>query len=196
MLKNLPTLQRYLPGSKPWVTVAGVLAMVLLLYYAFLGMQYLKVSGEESSLASKISQRMAADRVEPSQEDALVEALEPLEQRLDDLRGWFTFPEVDELVISLEAAALEAQVHLLTVSVGEVFQQSFERTRYEVQPIEIQLRAGTADTERFLSVLQQKLPMADLSDITLKGVQNDPLVGIDLLFYRSPEAISEDEETS
>ena len=134
MLKNLQTWQRYLPGSKPWVTVAAVLAMFLLLYYAFLGMQYWKFSGEESSLASQISQRLGVDRVEPSPEDALAEALEPLEQRLEELRGWFTFPEVDELVVKLEAAAVDAQVHLLTVSVGEVFQQSFEKTRYEAQP--------------------------------------------------------------
>ena len=196
MLKNLQTWQRYLPGSKPWVTVAAVLAMFLLLYYAFLGMQYWKFSGEESSLASQISQRLGVDRVEPSPEDALAEALEPLEQRLEELRGWFTFPEVDELVVKLEAAAVDAQVHLLTVSVGEVFQQSFEKTRYEAQPISIQLRAGTADTERFLHFLHQELPMADLVDISLKGVQGDPLVAIDLLFYRSPEVISEDEETS
>ena len=196
MLKNLPTLQRYLPMSKPWVSVAAVLAVVLLLGYAFLGMQYWKFSGEDASLTSQINELQAADRADPSQEDALVETLEPLEQHLEELRGWFTFPEVDDLVVTLEAAAWEAQVHLLTVSVGEVFQQSFERTRYEAQPIRIELRAGTADTQRFLSVLQRELPMADLSDISLKGIEGDPLVGIDLLFYGSPEVISDDEEAS
>ena len=196
MLNNFPTFQKYLPKMKPWVAVAAALALVLVVYFAYLATQYQRFSDEESALNRQTSSLQKAEQAEPSQEDALAEALEPLELRLEELRDWFTFQDVDELVLKLDVASREANVHLQTVAVGDVYQQNIGATQYEVQPINIELRAGTDDARRFLSVVHREMPMADLSSISIKGIEGEPRISIALVFYGSPQVILKEEEAS
>ena len=196
MLNNFPTFQKYLPKMKPWVAVAAALALVLVMYFAYLATQYQRFSDEESALNRQTSSLQKAEQAEPSQEDALAEALEPLELRLEELRDWFTFQDVDELVLKLDVASREANVHLQTVAVGDVYQQNIGATQYEVQPINIELRAGTDDARRFLSVVHREMPMADLSSISIKGIEGEPRISIALVFYGSPQVILKEEEAS
>ena len=196
MFKNVNFLQRYLPNTSPWVSMAVVLALVLLAYYVFLGMEFRKVSDQETALSNRVNELLTEDRPDLSLEEALSLELESLEQRLEGLQGLFTYPGVDDLVAGMYASAQEAQVQLISVSVDDLQEQSIGTTRYEVQPIALEFRAGTADTLNFLSLVHERLPMADLSSINLQGIQGDPLVGVELLFYGSPEVITQEEEAS
>ena len=196
MFKNVSFMQRFLPNTSPWVTIAAVLALVLLAYYVFLGMEFRKFSDEETALSNRVSELLTEDRPDLSLEEALSLELESLEQRLEGLQGLFTYPGVDDLVAGMYASAQEAQVQLISVSVDDLQEQSIGTTRYEVQPIALEFRAGTADTLNFLSLVHERLPMADLSSINLQGIQGDPLVSVELLFYGSPEAITQEEEAS
>ncbi len=196
MLNYFPTLQKYLPKMKPWIAVAAALALVLVLYFAYLGAQYQRFSEEGSVLNRQTESLQKVEQTEPSQEDALAEALEPLELRLEELRDWFTFQDVDELVLKLDVASREANVHLQAVAVGDVYEQSIGATQYQVQPINIEIRAGTDDARRFLSVVHRELPMADLSSISIKGIEGEPRISIALDFYGSPQVILKEEEAS
>lgn len=196
MNKNTNFMNRFLPNTSPWITIAGLLALVLLAYYVFLGMEFRKFSDEETALSNRVSELLTEDRPDLSLEEALTLELGSLEDRLEDLQGLFTYPGVDDLVAGMYAAAQEAQVPLISVSVDDLQEQTIGTTRYEVQPIALEFRADTADTLNFLKLVHERLPMADLSSINLQGIQGEPLVSIELLFYGSPEPITQEEEAS
>ncbi|MEE9247649.1 MAG: hypothetical protein V3U79_03015 [Dehalococcoidia bacterium] len=195
MPKSLADLRRHLSRVKPWVAVAALLAIALLGYYAILGMRYMDASGEVTSLNSQI--QLLSRRMGPTPPDIepLKAELESQGQRLEVLRDLFAYQEADHLVGILADTAQETAVALGQVSVGSIRLEIQEEIKYRIQPMTATVQGESVDIYRFLSLLQQTVPVVSVSSINISGLEGFPSAQVQLLFYLSPEAASEKQET-
>ncbi len=195
MPKSLAELQRHLSRVKPWVAVAALLAIALLGYYSIMGMNYLNASGEVASLNSEI--QLLSRRLGPTPPDmeALKAEQESLGQQLEGLRDLFGSREGDDLVAILSDTAQETAVALGQVAVGDSRPETQGEIQYRIQPMTATIEGEAVDIYRFLSLLQQKVPVASVKGIDISGLDGLASAQVQLLFYLSPEATSEKQET-
>ena len=195
MPKSLVELQRHLSRVKPWVAVAALLAIALLGYYSILGMRYLNASGEVASLNSEI--QLLSRRLGPASPDmeALKAEQESLGQQLEGLRDLYSYQEADDLVAIISDTARETAVALGLVAVADSHLETEGEIQYRIQPMTATIQGKAVDIYWFLSLLQQKVPVASVIGIGFSGLEGLPTAQIQLLFYLSPEAASEKQET-
>ena len=191
MVSSLTELRQHLSRVKPWVGVAVLLAVALLGYYSVLGMRYLDASERVASLNSEIRQLTASLGKPLPDEEALRAERESQEQRLKTVRSLFNYPESDDLVGVFSATAREAAVALGQVTVGDRRLEPLGEIHYWTQPMVATLQGETVDIFMFLSLLQQKVPMAQVVSISMSGLEGLPSAQVQLVFYLSPQAASE-----
>ena len=195
MPKSLAELQRHLSRVKPWVAVAALLAIALLGYYSILVMNYLNASEEVASLNSEIQLLSRRLGPRPPDMEALKAEQESLGQQLEGLRDLFGYREVDHLVAILSDTAQETAVALGKVAMGDSRPETQGEIQYQIQPITATVQGEAVDIYRFLSLLQRKVPVASVLGISISGLQGLASAQVQFLFYLSPEATSEKQET-
>ncbi|MFQ5934373.1 MAG: hypothetical protein ACE5KI_07000 [Dehalococcoidia bacterium] len=188
----LAELKRRLSRVKPWVGVSVLLGVVLLGYYAFLGMRYLSASEQVGSLNSEI-RRVSASLRRPAPDQESLEGEHKLqEQRLDAVRSLSSSLHSDDLVGIVSATARETSVVLRRVGVGNTGQETLGSVRYDTQPMTLTLEGERDGIFQFLASLQQKVPLTGVPNISISSPDADPSAQVQVLFYLSPQSGSEE----
>ncbi len=190
MARSLAQLRENLARVKPWVAVAVLLAIALLGYYAVLGTRYFNASEQVASMNGEIRQLTAKLREPPLDEEALKAERESQKQQLEAMRSLFSHPKSDDLVGILSATAQETSVTLAKVAVADWRWELQGEIGYWTQPMTAMLHGETVDIYRFLSLLQQKVPVARVTSVNMSGLEAVPSAQVQVLFYLSPEATS------
>ena len=130
----------------------------------------------------------AAEELEeqPAQEQRTIEELDSL----------FSHRSTENLMTTVAATAVEASVELTAINPGPSQIKVLGVLQYQVQPISISLGGATTDLFRFLTLLQENIPVISVSDLTISGLSGTPLAQMQLLFYLSPTPIETEEESS
>ena len=187
MAKSLAELQQVLSKVKPWVWVAAILAVALFAYYSMLGLRYMDASGDVSSFKAEISDLAAKLKSTSPNVDALTAEQQVLQAKLQDVQEGFMLSESDSLIGIISITAQETGVSLGRIATSPLGSQEKNGILFSTLPISVTLRGNTVDIYRFLSLLQQKVPVAQVADITLINLEGDPTAQVELLFFLSPE---------
>lgn len=191
MKTSLADLKRRLSRVKPWVGVSVFLGIVLLGYYAYLGMTYLSTSEQVVSLNSEI-RRVSASLRRPAPDQESLEGEQQLqEQRLEAVRSLSSNLHSDDLVGILSATARETSVLLTRIGVGDTRPEKLGDVWYDSQPITLTMEGEKAGIFQFLFSLQQKMPLTSVPSISISSPDVEPSAQVHLLFYLSPQSASE-----
>ncbi len=172
---------------KLWVWVAAILAVALFAYYSMLGSRYMAASGDVSSFKAEISDLAAKLKSTSPNVDALTAEQQALQAKLQDVQDGFMLSESDSLIGTISITAQETGVSLGRIATSPLGSQERNGILFSTLPISVTLRGNTVDIYRFLSLLQQKVPVAQVADITLTNLEGDPTAQVELLFFLSPE---------
>ncbi len=201
-------LQQQFSRSKPWAVLAALMAIGLLGYYIFLGLQYKHASAEEASLSGQVYRLSRLARAPLSLESGQVDQLESQTRWLAELNSWFDYPRTGSQLTKLAAfpepttvdlksmtiadlllmdllstTADEAQVKLVSVTGGELEEETQGVMRFQVKPIVIEIEGYTAHMYRFLNRLDQNPPLATVSNLNIENLDFLPIAEIELRFY-------------
>ena len=175
----------------PWATVALILGVLLFGYYILLGMRYFNASNQIESSNSEISDLRVGLRRVPPKEEELKAEVESFKQELEVTYGLFKLLESDDLVTILTTTAQETSVNLQKVVSADTAPKILGEIQYSTQPMVLTLQGKTVDIYGFLSLLQRKIPVVQVIDITLTGLEALPTAQVQLLFYFAPKIKSE-----
>ena len=123
---------------------------------------------------------------QPDVESILAE-LEGRKQQLKELRGDFRFTATDDLLKVVSDTSRETDVNLTTITTGELKAETLNETVYRVRPISMSLQGKTADFNRFLSIIQEKIPVVGVPEIQFAALGDNPTARLTLVFYLLPE---------
>ena len=161
--------------------------MALLAYYSTLGLRYMNASGDVSSFKAEISDLAAKLKSTSPNVDALTVEQQALQAKLQDVQEGFMLSESDALIGIISTTAQETGVSLGRVTTSLLGSQERNGILFSTLPISVTLEGNTVDIYRFLSLLQQKVPVAQIADIALTNLEGDPTAQVQLLFFLSPE---------
>ena len=187
MAQSLTELQQVLSKVKPWVWVAAILAVALLAYYSMLGFRYVNASGEVSTFKAEISDLAPKIKGTSPSVDALTAEQQTLQAKLQDVQEGFMISESDALIGIISTTAQETDVSLGRIATSPLSSQGENGILFTTLPISATLEGSTVDIYRFLSLLQQKVPPAQIADIKLTNLEGNPTAQVELLFFLSPE---------
>lgn len=190
MPKSLVELKRHLSRIKPWIAVALLLAVFLAGYYFVLGTRYLSASGEVASIEEQIRQQRRTLRQKLPDEQTLKAERASGEQRLTELRALFTYQETGVLMGILTDTAEETFVNLERIDLVDSRTETLEGVQYRAVPVAATVQGDILDIYEFLSLLQRKVPVANISNIRLSDFEGSPKAQLQLLFYLLPETSS------
>jgi len=195
MGQDLSKMRQNLARVKPWIAVAAVVALALLGYYLLLGTRYWQASTAAASAREDIrasERRMGAAHNNVSLLSSELNAQQP---RVDALHGLFAVSSSDDLLGIISATATDAAVELNSISSDSPRKEMLGNLEYYVQPVGISLEGPVDNFSRFLSLLQQKIPVVSVMDVRISGVDATPAARIQLFFYLSPHAIEKADKT-
>ena len=116
MKQNIAEVRELFSRVKPWVWVAVILAVVLLVFYLVQGGRYWQAWADRSSLSEDIqkAERNIALLSEGSESASLVlESQQVNGQRsLEELRGLFSYQSTEKLMATVASVAAAASVEL------------------------------------------------------------------------------------
>ena len=192
MTQALQNYWQKIAGSRPWVVVAVVVALVLVAYFAAQGYRYLDANRDTSAAEREISRLERAARSQTSgttvQEAKLVENL----VRLEDLRTLFDYPETDTLLAILSETARQTGIDLRSMSVADARVEPLGALQYQVQPISVSILGPTANVQDFLAALHDRVPVVAAAAPSMANLDSDDAVTqIQLKFFLSPEPLPE-----
>ena len=199
MPQNIAELRQVLSRVKPWVGVAVILTVVLLVFYLVQGWRYWQASAESSSLNQEIEKsegKIALMSQSSESATAELESQQVGRQRsLEELRDSFSYRSTGNLMATVASVASAASVELTSMNPDIPRTEVLGELQYQVQTLAISIRGETADLYSFLSSLHQQLPAVIASEVTIGGFDGRPQTQLQLLLYLSPEPIEEPEET-
>ena len=185
MQSSLNQIFRRVAKVKPWVALALLLTVGLVVYYSIIGMRYWDASRNIESLVAKEQELSVALQRRPAPEELLDTELRLQEDQLKAIQESFAYLESDDLMALLSETATESGVELLSIA-ADGFRSSEEGSvRLQTQPMTLSLNGETADVYQFLSSIYQKIPIS-LSDLRISGLDGRPSVQINLVFYLNP----------
>lgn len=176
---------------KPWVAAAALLAVVLLGYYGLLGVRYWQATQQVASADTAIRRTTRALRGEVPDGAALAAELEAQKRRLAEVRGVFAARSTDAVLAALSGAAQEAGVALASVSLSPPRAELRDPFVYQAQPALVLVQGQTTDIYRFLEALHRRVPVADVTGVTLGGLDSSPAAQVQLLLYLEPQPVPE-----
>ena len=144
-------------------------------------------SADVSSFKAEISDLAAKLKITSPNVDALTAEQQALQAKLQDVQDGFMLSESDSLIGTISITAQETGVSLGRIATSPLGSQEKNGILFSTLPISVTLGGNTVDIYRFLSLLQQKVPVAQVADISLANLQGDPTAQVELLFFLSPE---------
>lgn len=196
MGQDLSKLRHNLARVKPWIAVAAVVALALLGYYLVLGARYWQASSATASAREEIRDLERKMRAVPGGVSLVSIELNAQQARVDALHGLFAISSTDELLGIISATATASAVELKSITSEAPKKELLGNLEYYVQPVGISLEGPVDNFSRFLSLLQQKVPVVSAMDVRISGLDAIPKARILLFFYLSPHVVEKAEEKS
>jgi len=195
MRQNIAELREVLYRVKPWVGVAVMLALVLLVFYLVQGWRYWQASGDISSLNRDIQKSektisLMSHGDESAKLDLEIQQADG-QRSLEELRGLFSYRSTESIMATVASVASAASVELTSMYPAAPRTAVLGELQYQVQTLAIAVRGETADIYSFLSSLHQQVPVVTASNISIGGFSGRPQAQLQLLFYLSPGPIEE-----
>ena len=194
MGQDLSKLRKNLARVKPWMAVAAVVALGLLGYYLLLGARYWQASTASAAAREEIRDFERKMRAVPNDVLLLSSELKGQQARVDALNDLFAVSSTDDLLGIISTTATESAVELRSISSDPPKQELLGNLEFDVQPVGISVQGPIDNFSRFLSLLQQKVPVVSARDVQISGLDGAPTARIQLVFYLSPHAIEKTEK--
>ena len=193
MANNLAEARLYLSKVKPWAVIAAICAMVLVGFYSLEGYRYWNAWSESTTMQSEIDRiQVKLSKISPEPE-TLAHNLEVKEQRLANLRRPFIHADVARLMGIVSKTSWDSGVDLSSISAGDPVFQDVDGLRYDTQVLTLTVQGDVHDIYRFLSALHQTVPVVAVPSISVANPGPASTSQIQLVFYLSPEQISDEE---
>ncbi len=197
MERVIENLRLRLTSSRPWVTVAIILAAGLFLYFAGQGVRWWQANGDNATLRDEIGRLERSTGQLPASANEQEAKLETKTAQLESLLQLFEYPATDTLMAIVSATAANVGLDLVSMTAENVVTEPRGDIRYRVRPISVVMDGPTANVRDFLSVLYERVPVVVASNARMVNLDSVPSTQIQLRFYLSPEPIpEEDEDTS
>ncbi len=185
-----------LASSRPWVTIAVIIAAGLFLYFAGQGVRWWQANGDNSNLRGEISRLERSSGQLPASAVEQEAKLETKTAQLESLLQLFEYPATDTLMAIVSATATNTGLDLVSMTAEDVVVEPRGDLRYRVRPISVVMDGPTANIRNFLSILYERVPVVVASNARTVNLDSSPSTQIQLRFYLSPEPIpKEDEDT-
>ena len=196
MALDQPQLAQRFARVKPWMALAAAISLALLAYYLVQGARYWQALGDTSSInqelrsldqkINSLSQTPTGASVDLAVQLAKVQALESI----------FNYSMTDDLLAVVSATARESGLELQSIRSHSPRKKVRDGIEYEVRPVAIVTVGPTANLSQFLSMLQQKIPVATALKVRIAGLDHLPTAQVQLNFFLSPTAVPEEETDS
>jgi hypothetical protein len=165
--KNVAELRLYLSRVKPWVAVAVSCALVLAGFYGIQGWRYWQAWDESKIMTSQAQQiTRKLHNGEPHLQQTAAD-LETQQQKLEELRSQFRYPDVGQLMAIVSATAWETQVDLPSIAAGDPGVRTVDGLEYRTQALTITLRGDAEAIFRFLARLHEKVPVVSVPNFSI-----------------------------
>ena len=185
-----------LTSSRPWITVAVILAVGLFLYFAGQGVRWWQANGDNATLRGEIGRLERSTGQLPAGANQQEAKLESKTAQLESLLQLFEYPATDTLMSIVSDTAVVVDLNLVSMTAEDVVIEPRGDLRYRVRPISVVMDGPTANVRDFLSVLHERIPVVVASNARMVNLDSVPSTQITLRFYLSPEPIlQEDEDT-
>ena len=197
MGEDLSKLRHSLARVKPWIAVASVAALALLGYFVMQGVEYWQASTDAASSRQEIRDLEIKMQAVPGEVKTVADQLKAQQERLDDLEALFAVSTTDELMGIISATSRESALELKSISSHSTRPEGLGNREYNVQPVSITLEGPVDNFSRFLSLLQQRVPVVAATDLRIGNLGSSPTAKMRLFFYLSPHAIEKaDDKTT
>ena len=197
MADKLAKLRQQYPWLEPWMMVAAVIAAVLFLYSAWLGLRYLDATSQVDSLRPQSDNLRTGVILLGESRETQDSSKTEQEQRLEVLQALFDHPQTDVLMTTASEIARENNVAVERIGVGKLAPEEIEdEAVYQLLPMDLALKGKESDIYRFLARLNQTIPVASVADIRLGNLGIPgliPVAQVSLVFYLFPEPYTEEE---
>lgn len=196
MERAIQQIRLILASTRPWVTVAVIIAAGFFLHFAAQGALWWQATGDNASLRDEISRLERSTGQLPDGANQQEAILETKTAQLDSLLQLFEYPATDTLMAIVSATAANAGLDLASMTAEDVVYEPVGNLRYRVRPISVVMDGPTANVRNFLSILYDLVPVVVASNARIVNLDSTPSTQIQLRFYLSPESIPENDEDS
>ena len=115
------------------------------------------------------------------------------QQRLEYFENMFNQADLSQLIGVVSTTSWDSRVELPSISLGDPTYEEVGKTRYLTQSISLSAQGDVEDIYKFLSNLQQELPILAVRQISIGEPGPTSTSQIQLTFYLQPETISDEE---
>ena len=191
MTSSLAGFRERIPEVKPWIAVAIILAVVLVLYYVFMGVRFYFGSQDLAAADLEINSLTTQMEDPVPTEKNLQEIVDGRAELFERWAGVFIYEghptTTDPLLAIISDIAIQSGVNLGTMKVLAPGGTTVEEVRYRTQPVTITAFGRShSDIFRFLSNLHSALPFFRTGAISLAGFTDTPSAEVRLTFYLAP----------
>ncbi len=194
MERAIEQLRLRLASSRPWVTVAVIVAAGLFLYFAGQGVRWWQANGDNATLRDEIGRLERSTGQLPASAIEQEAKLETKTAQLESLLQLFEYPATDTLMAIVSATAATVGLDRVSMTAEEAVTEPRGDIQYRVRPISVVIDGPTANVRDFLSVLYEQVPVVVASNARMVNLDTVPSTQIQLRFYLSPEPIPEEDE--
>lgn len=194
MERAIQNFRLRLASSRPWVTVAVIIAAGLFLYFAGQGVRWWQANGENATLQDQISRLERSNGQLPASASQQEAKLEAKTAQLESLLELFDYPATDTLMAIVSATAANVGLDLVSMTVDDTVTVPRGSLQYRVRPISVVMDGPTAKVRNFLSLLYERVPVVVASNARIVNLDSVPSTQIQLRFYLSPEPVPEEDE--
>ena len=192
--KNLSEIRECLSRVKAWAAIAGLGAAVLLGFYTLQGLQYWeawKGSRDMTAEIDRITRKL--DRGLPNTEQT-AQDLDVQQVKVEYLRAMFEYPDAARLIGLVSTTSWDTGVDLPAISAGDPVFKELGGMEYRTQVITLTARGSVQNLYRFLASLHEKVKVVSVPNISIANPSGDDATAqVQLIFYLSPQSISEEE---
>ena len=194
MERAIQQFRKRFADTTPWISVAIIVAVGLLVFFVAQGTLYWQASGSNSSVQAEIDSLEKAIKQFPSGLEEQEAQLEAANLRLETMRLLFDYPATDTLMSIVSDTAGVVGLDLVSMTADDVVIVPKGEFQYRVRPISVVLDGSTADVREFLAVLYNRAPVVVASNARMVNLDSNPSTQIQLRFYLSPEPVVDDDE--
>lgn len=191
--KNLAEVRVYLSKLKAWAVIATLTALLVVSFYSFEGWRYWQAWEESKLMSQQIDQINTKLNKGTSGIEVAAGDLDLHQQRLEYFESMFNESDSNSLIGILSNISWDTEIELPTISAGEPTFENIGPYRYKTQPISLAAQGDIEDIYRFVSTLQEELPIVSVTNLSISDPGEEAKAQIQLVFYISPQLIADAE---
>ena len=192
MINLASTFSNRFPKVKPWIVLASLMALCLLVYYGVLGVRYWDASGGVGSLGARADELSNQVKPGPERDLELKRELESREASREELTNAFGHREIGEIMALVLDVAGKSGVSISSIAPATPQSAVEGDVPYEIQPMTVSLQGESVAIYRFLSDLFETVPSASVSSLSISGFEGTSSAQVLLLFYAVAQPGAED----